>query len=55
MRLIDDFKLFVSSKKIGKNGINSFKSHMNNFLKEKKLIQENVNLFGDKLISYKIK
>ena len=48
-------KLFISGKKIGKNGVYSFKNNMNDFFKGEKLIQENVNLFGDRLISYRIK
>ena len=53
--LVDDFHLFVSNNKIGKNGYNSFKKNMNLFLKNKKNTTKNINLFGDKLISYCIK
>ena len=53
--LIDDFHLFISSNKIGKNGYNSFKKNMNLFLKKEKISTNNINLFGDKLISYSIK
>ena len=53
--LIDDFKLFVSSKKIKENGSNSFKSNMKLYLSNKKSIIEKVNLLGDKLITYRIK
>ena len=55
MKLIDDFKLFKSSKKLGKNGSGSMKSFFESFIKNKKKIIEKVNLSGDKLISYKIK
>ena len=53
--LVDDFKLFISSKKLGKNGSNNFKKNMILFFKDKKFINEKVYLFGDKLISYKLK
>ena len=55
MKLIDDFKLFISSKKLRKNGSGSMKSFFESFIKNKKKIIEKVNLSGDKLISYKIK
>ena len=55
MNLIDDFKLFVSGEKLGKNGRKSMKSFFGSFLKNKKKIVEKINLSGDKLISYKIK
>ena len=54
-KLIDDFKLFISSKNFGKTGSNSIKKYFRSFLKNKKKIVEKVNLSGDKLISYKIK
>lgn len=53
--LVDEFKLFVSNKKIKNKGNNNFKRNMNIFFKNKKLITENVNLFGDKLISCRLK
>ena len=55
MKLIDDFKLFISSKKLGKNGRESMKSFFGSYLKNKRKIIEKVNLSGDELISYKIK
>ena len=55
MKLIDDFKLFISSKKLGKNGQESMKSFFGSYLKNKRKIIEKVNLFGDLLVSYKIK
>ena len=53
--LVDDFHLFMSNTKIGKNGSNSFKKNINSLLKYKKFSTKNINLFGDKLISYSIK
>ena len=53
--LVDDFKLFISNNKLGKNGKNNFKKHLNLFLKDKKKYKEKVNLLGDKLISYRVK
>ena len=55
MKLIDDLKLFISSKKLGKNGRESMKSFFGSYLKNKRKIIEKVNLSGDQLISYKIK
>ena len=54
-KLIDDFKLFISNKKLGKNGNGNIKKYFGSFLKNKKKIVEKVNLSGEKLISYKIK
>ena len=53
--LVDDFKLFVSGKNLGNNGKNSIKKNVYLFLKNIKFFNERVNLFGDKLITYKIK
>ena len=53
--LIDVLQLFISNKNLGKNGNNSFKKYMKLFFKKKKLNNEKVNLFGDKLISYNFK
>jgi len=53
--LVDDLHLFISNNKIGENGTNSFKRNMNLFLKNKKFSTKNINLFGDKLISYSLK
>ena len=52
--LVNDFQLFISSKNLGKNGNNSFKKNMNLFLKNRKFINAKVNLFGDRLISYRV-
>ena len=53
--LVDDFKLFLSNKKLLHNGRGNLKSYFKSFLKNKKKNEEKVNLFGDKLITYKIK
>ena len=53
--LVDEFQLFISNKNIGSNGKNNFKKYMKLFLKNRKFIDEKVNLLGDKLISYRIK
>ena len=53
--LIDDFYIFVSNKKLGINGRNNFKNNMKLFFNNKKFSEEKVNLFGDRLISYRIK
>ena len=53
--LVDDFYLFISNKKLGKNGANNIKKYIKSLLKNKKLINEKVNLKGEKLVSYKIK
>ena len=53
--LVDDFKLFISNKKIGRNGRNNIKDNIHLYLRKKKYIIEKVNLFGDKLFSYRIK
>ena len=54
-KLINNFELFISSKKIGKAGFNNFKKSMTVYLKNKKNELNCVNLFGDKFLSYKIK
>ena len=53
--LIDDFNLFVSDKNLVKNGENNIKEQLKLFLSDKKGINEKTNLFGEKLIKYKIK
>ena len=53
--LIDDFNLFVSDKNLVKNGENNIKAQLKLFLSNKKGINEKANLFGEKLIKYKIK
>lgn len=53
--LVDDFILFVSNKNLGKNGYSNAKNLCKKFLRLNKGIIEKVNLFGEKIISYKIK
>ena len=53
--LVDDLNLFMSNKNLGKDGKNNIKKQLKLFLKNKKSINEKVNLFGEKLITYKIK
>ena len=52
--LADDLKLFISNKNLGNNGESNIKKKIKFFLKKKKKSKERVNLFGDKLINYKI-
>jgi len=52
--LVDDFKLFISNKNLGKNGRGNIKNYLKLFLKNKKNIIEKVNLFGDKLKFYRM-
>ena len=52
--LVDNFVLFISSRKLGARGMGRFKNYMNKILKNRKGMIEKVNLFGDRLISYKI-
>ena len=51
---VDDLKLFISKKNLGRNGMCNIKKNLKLILKNKKGINEKVNLFGDKLITYKI-
>mgnify|MGYP001337151069 CR=1 FL=1 len=53
--LVDDLNLFISNKNLGKNGNNNIKKQLKFFLKNKESINKKVNLFGEKLIAYKIK
>ena len=53
--LVNDFKLFISDKKIGNNGNSNLKNYFNTFFKNKRRNLEKINLFGEKLISYKLK
>jgi len=54
-KLVDEFKLFVSDNKIGVTGKKSAKKLIKYFLKNKKADHEKVNLFNEKLITYKLK
>ena len=53
--LVDDFKLFISGAKLGKNGNGNIKGYFRRFIVNKKSTTEKINLFGEKLKSYKIK
>ena len=53
--LVDDFYLFVSKNKLGKNGSNNIKKYIKLLFKNKKSMIEKVNLKGEKLILYKLK
>ena len=53
--LIDNFALFISNKKIKENGIYDFKKCMKVFFKRKHYTSPKINLFGDKLIIYRLK
>ena len=53
--LIDDFIIFMSNKNLTKNGDGNVKKYYRLFFNSKKKTKEKVNLFGDKLISYKLK
>ena len=53
--LIDDFKIFISDKKLNKNGSKNFKNPMRSFFVKKKFKSEKIYLFGDRLLSYRMK
>ena len=53
--LVDDLKIFISNTILGKNGSRSVKDNFMKFIKNKKFIKEKINLFGEKLISYKMR
>ena len=53
--LVDEFKLFISNKKLKKNGSYNAKKCLRRILLNKSKIEEKVNLFNDKLLSYKLK
>ena len=55
-KLISDFYLFISSKKLKKYGERKIKQQYKFFFnKSKNITVEKINLFGDKLITYKLK
>ena len=54
-KLINNLVVFKSNKNIGKKGKNNFKNNMNIYLKNTKPLHENVNLFGDTFLIYRIK
>jgi len=53
--LIDDLYLFISKSSIGRNGSLSFKKISDTYLKNKSFVDQKINLYGDKLLLYKIK
>ena len=53
--LVDDFKIFISEKRIKSNGLLNFRNYLLPFIKKRKFKVENVNLSGNKLISCRIK
>jgi len=53
--LVDDLNLFVSNKRLGKNGKNNIRKQLKLFLKNKRGFIKKVNLFGEKIITYEIK
>ena len=53
--LVNDLKFFISNKMLNKNGNGSIREYFTTFLKKRKFKFEKVNLFGEKLITYRIK
>ena len=53
--LINHIHIFQSNKILGNNGSNSFKKIMRLFSKKKIIFNNNVNLFGDKLMFCRVK
>ncbi len=53
-KLINDIYLFISNKNLGISGKNNIKRNIKFFLRNKKGNNQKINLFGDKLITYKI-
>ena len=53
--LISEFKIFISKYKLGSNGDLKVKNDLDIFLKNKRKINETVNLNGDLFLSYNIK
>ena len=53
-KLVDDFYLFISNKNVNRHGKNNIKKLLKSYVKNKKHVDIKVNLFGDKLIRYKI-
>ena len=53
--LVNDLKIYISCSRLKNNGSGNINKLLKFFLKNKKYRVEKVNLFGDKLFSYKIK
>ena len=53
--LVDEFLLFISDKNLKNRGLNNAKKALNTFLKNKQKNEIKVNLFGEKIIKYRIK
>jgi len=53
--LINDLKIFISNKTLNKKGDGNFKRYFKILTKNNKFVVEKVNLFDDKLITFKIK
>lgn len=53
--LIDEFKLFATKKNLKSNGMKSFKNNLLKYLNKKSKKVEKINLFNDRLITYKLK
>ena len=54
-KLVNDLKIFIAAKNLNRNGRGCVKKYFRSFLRNKKSIEERVNLFNERLISYKIK
>ena len=53
--LIDDLYIFKSNKNLRRDGKSNIKKDLKLFLKDKKKLTNKVNLFGEKMIIYKLK
>ena len=53
--LVDEFKMFISGNSLGKKGRFSIKNYSKKFFMKRRHNKINVNLLGDRLISYKLK
>ena len=53
--LVNDLKIFISDKNLNKNGDASIRKYFKKMLKKNKFKVEKVNLFNEKLISFRIK
>ena len=54
-KLVNDLKIFIAKRNLNRDGKGSIKKYFSSFLINKKRTVEKVNLFNEKLISYKIK